>query len=109
MAIDSERKRKSVVAISHYALGPVIVPDGTLISTDRQVIGYGYFGIKTKVKMIVRLLGAIFGTIELSGALCGVWEISGEIESTVEFTGEIETTRVANGKIQTTVSKSGEV
>jgi hypothetical protein len=87
MAIDSERKRKSIVAISHYALGPVIVPDGTLISTDRQVIGYGYFGIKTKVKMIVRLLGAIF----------------------VEFTGEIETTRVANGKIQTTVSKSGEV
>jgi hypothetical protein len=109
MAIDSARKRKSIAAISHYAIGPVVVPDGTLISADRQVIGYGYYGIKTEVKIIVTLLGAIFSTIIKTGKICGVWEVTGEIESTVELTGEIESIRGITGKIQETVEKTGEV
>jgi hypothetical protein len=109
MAIDSERKRKSVVAISHYAIGPVIVPDGTLISADRQVIGYGYYGIKTEVKIIVTLLGVIFSTIIKTGELCGVLGKTGKIESTINLSGEIESTREISGKIQETVEKSGEV
>ncbi len=45
MAIDSVSKRKSVVAIGLMVVGPVVVPDGTLATFDRQVIGYGYGGI----------------------------------------------------------------
>lgn len=45
MAIDSAQKRKSIAAISLYAIGPVVVPDGTIGQPDRQVIGYSYSGI----------------------------------------------------------------
>lgn len=45
MAIDSERKRKSIAAISLYALGPTAVADGSFNQADRQTIGYGYYGI----------------------------------------------------------------
>jgi len=109
MAIDSERKRKSVVAISHYALGPVVVPDGTLISTDRQVIGYGYYGVKAETKIIVTLLGAIFGTAVLTGDVCGVLGVSGIVQGRIKLTGEVNSTRGLIGKIQQTVEKTGEV
>ncbi|MCK6620330.1 MAG: hypothetical protein HUU32_12770 [Calditrichaceae bacterium] len=109
MAIDSERKRKSVAAISHYAMGPVVVPDGTLISADRQVIGFGYYGVKAETKIIVTLLGAIYCTIILAGETCGVLGLSGKIQGTVELTGEVNSTRGIGGKVQERVVKSGEV
>jgi len=105
MAVDTERKRKSIAAISHYAMGPVVVPDGTLISADRQVIGYGYYGVKTEVKIIVTLLGAIFGTVVLTGELCGVLGVSGIINGTIELTGEVNNTRGLIGKVQGRVIK----
>ena len=52
MAIDTERKRKSVVAISLYAIGPTIVADATLGSEDRQVVGYGYYGIAAEIPQV---------------------------------------------------------
>ncbi|TVL98674.1 MAG: hypothetical protein CV087_20815 [Candidatus Brocadia sp. WS118] len=109
MAIDSERKRKSVIAISHYAMGPVVVPDGTLISADRQVIGFGYYGVKAETKIIVTLLGAIYCTIVLAGETCGVLGISGIINGRIELTGEVNCTGGLIGKVQETIIKSGEV
>jgi hypothetical protein len=109
MAIDTERKRKSVVAVSFYAMGPVVVPDGTLISADRQVIGYGYYGVKTEVKIVARLWGVILGRIELTGEACGVLGITGKIQGTVELTGEVNCSRELAGKVQETVIKNGEV
>lgn len=44
MAIDTERKRRSAVAISLYALGPSVLADGGFDQGDRQTIGYGYSG-----------------------------------------------------------------
>jgi len=109
MAVDTERKRKSVAAISHYAMGPVVVPDGTLISADRQVIGYGYYGVKAEIKIIVRLLGAIYCTIVLAGETCGVLGVSGIIQGTIELTGEVDSIRELIGRIQEIVEKTGEV
>lgn len=48
MAIDTQRKRQSIVAISGYFLGPVVVPDGSFVQGDRQTIGYGYYGINVQ-------------------------------------------------------------
>ena len=45
MAVDSERKRKSIVAIGFLVVGPVVVADGSFDQGDRQTSGYGYFGI----------------------------------------------------------------
>jgi len=45
VAIDNERKRRSLIAISLYSMGPSVVPDGTIVQGDRQTIGYGYYGI----------------------------------------------------------------
>ncbi len=42
MAIDSEKKRASVVALSLYCMGPSVRPDGGLDAVDRAVIGYGF-------------------------------------------------------------------
>jgi hypothetical protein len=41
--LDTERKRRSAVAISHYAMTPSPVPDGSFGAEDRAVIGYGYY------------------------------------------------------------------
>jgi len=48
MAIDNQRKRQSIVAISAYFLGPSVVPDGSFVQGDRQTIGYGYYGINVQ-------------------------------------------------------------
>ncbi len=48
MAIDTQRKRQSIVAISAYFLGPAIVPDSSFAQGDRQTIGYGYYGINVQ-------------------------------------------------------------
>jgi len=45
MAIDTERKRKSVGAIPNLWNGPVVVPDGTIAGEDRQAIAGSYSGI----------------------------------------------------------------
>ncbi len=41
--LDTERKRRAAVAVSHYAMSPSIVADGTLGAEDRAVAGYGYY------------------------------------------------------------------
>jgi hypothetical protein len=45
MAIDTERKRKSIVSIGQRQVGPGVVPDGSFDQADRQAIGYSYAGI----------------------------------------------------------------
>ena len=45
MAIDSEAKRKSIAAIGLYAIGATVLPSGTFDEAQRQVVGYGYYGI----------------------------------------------------------------
>ena len=42
MAIDSEIKRKSIAAVSLYAIGPTVVPDSSIDLQDRRTIGYSY-------------------------------------------------------------------
>lgn len=48
MAIDTQRKRQSIAAISAYFIGPAIVPDSSFAQGDRQAIGYGYYGINVQ-------------------------------------------------------------
>ena len=44
--LDTKAKRASSVAISHYPMGPghAFATNG-LSTAERQVVGYGYFGI----------------------------------------------------------------
>ena len=42
MAVDSAKRRKSVVAIGLMAVGPVVVADSSIDLFDRKVVGYGY-------------------------------------------------------------------
>lgn len=44
MAIDTQQKRMSTIAISHYAMGPSLIGDGSWSQADRQVVGYNYSG-----------------------------------------------------------------
>ncbi len=53
MAIDTEKKRASTVALSLYCMGPSVRPDGGLDAGDRQVVGYGYIGITPTVAAVV--------------------------------------------------------
>lgn len=43
--LDTTSKRRSSIAISLYSMAPSVLPDGTIGDADRQVAGYGYFGI----------------------------------------------------------------
>lgn len=43
--IDTQRKRRSAIAIGFMALAPSVFPDGSLDQGDRQAAGYGYQGI----------------------------------------------------------------
>ena len=45
MAVDTRRKRASVVSVGRPWLRPAIVPDGTLGQADRQTVANGYYGI----------------------------------------------------------------
>lgn len=45
MAIDSREKRQSVIAISHYMVGPTVTPNSSKDAEWRQEVGYGYPGI----------------------------------------------------------------
>lgn len=49
MAVDSERKRKSIVAIGFMVIGPVVVADGSFDEGDRQTIGYSYASQSTPI------------------------------------------------------------
>jgi len=51
MAIDSERKRKSIVAIGFPSVGPTVVPDSTIGVGDRQTIAYNYYGISSEISL----------------------------------------------------------
>lgn len=58
MAIDSAAKRKSVAAIGGtFFVGPVVVPDGSLSTFDRQVIGYGYGGLAASESVFATFVG----------------------------------------------------
>lgn len=46
MAVDTLRKRASIVAIGFMAAGPSVVADGSFDQGDRQTIGYSYAGIE---------------------------------------------------------------
>ena len=44
--LDTEKKRRSSIAIGAYFLGPSVLPDTSgLDEAERQVAGYGYYGI----------------------------------------------------------------
>ena len=62
MAIDTEAKRRSVMAISTYFISPSLKADGVIATTDRQVIGYGYFGalefVVTEVDVVLFVVPA---------------------------------------------------
>ncbi len=45
MPIDSLRKRASIASLGLAFLGPSIVPDGSFVAADRQVIANSYYGI----------------------------------------------------------------
>lgn len=45
MAIDTERKRKSVVSVARFWHPPVVVPDGSFSVGDRAQIAHTYRGI----------------------------------------------------------------
>lgn len=49
MAIDTARKRMSVLAISCMANGPAVFVDGSITVGDRRTIGYSYAGELTAV------------------------------------------------------------
>lgn len=44
MAIDTEGKKRSIVSINLYSVGPSILPDGSTDKGDKQAIGYSYSG-----------------------------------------------------------------
>jgi len=41
--LDTQRKRMSAIAISHYAMSPSVLPDATIGVEDRAVGAYGYY------------------------------------------------------------------
>lgn len=45
MAIDTRRKRASVVNVARPWTPPAIVPDGSFTQADRQHIGWSYAGL----------------------------------------------------------------
>ena len=45
MAIDTLRKRASIISFGVPIFAPGIIPDGTLDQFDRQVMAWGYAGV----------------------------------------------------------------
>lgn len=43
MAIDSQAKRMSCIAVSHYAMSPSVLADGSIGAEDRAAAGYGFY------------------------------------------------------------------
>jgi len=107
MPLDTAKKRRSVVAISLYPLGPGVFPDNDFDERDRRVAGYGYYGFETEL-VTITLSGVISGTITLSGGIFGTTLLSGEIEGEISLSGEINPTRALSGQIQSLVEKTEE-
>lgn len=65
MAIDTEKKRKSIVSIGFMPIGPGLVIDGTIDVEDRQAIGYSYAAVLETISTPVSriCLTDVFGSI----------------------------------------------
>lgn len=59
MAIDSAKKRKSIVGVNMYGYAPGIDVDGVLDGADRQAIGWAYSGISINISIPVALLNSV--------------------------------------------------
>lgn len=52
MAIDTERKRRSIVAVGAPYMGPSVLADGSFALGDRQTIAYTYYDIGLDVAIV---------------------------------------------------------
>lgn len=72
MAVDTLRKRASIVAIGFMAAGPSVVADGSFDQGDRQTIGYSYAGVMEASVVpagFVCVESAFIGTATASGVI----------------------------------------